>query len=111
MKFFIFSIIILLIYPLNQIILKFNYLPSQTGDKHQSFLGKVNVPLTGGLFILMFILLLFPQNIYLNSFLILFFILGIASDKNYISSPLFRFIIQAFFIFLFVLFFSMSTNI
>ena len=55
MKFFIFSIIILLIYPLNQIILKFNYLPSQTGDKHQSFLGKVNVPLTGGLFILMFI--------------------------------------------------------
>jgi UDP-N-acetylmuramyl pentapeptide phosphotransferase/UDP-N-acetylglucosamine-1-phosphate transferase len=108
MKLFIFLIILLLIYPINTLIYKSNFLPSQTGDKHQRFLGKFNIPLTGGLFILVFILFLFSHNLYFNYFLIIFFLLGVASDKNYIISPLIRFLFQMMFIITFVIFFDLK---
>ena len=56
MELILFLIFIILIYPINKLIHNLNYLPSQTGETHQNFLGKKNVPLTGGLFILIFII-------------------------------------------------------
>ena len=44
MELIFFSIFIILIYPINILIKKSNFLPSQTGERHQNFLGKKNVP-------------------------------------------------------------------
>ena len=108
MELILFLIFIILIYPINKLIHNLNYLPSQTGETHQNFLGKKNVPLTGGLFILIFIIFLYRNNLYLNiSFLILFF-LGLCSDKKFIISPSKRFILQMLFIITFVLFFNLE---
>ena len=70
-----FSIFLILIYPINKFINYVNFLPSQTGETHQNFLGKKNVPLTGGLFILIYIFFIFKSDIYINiSFFIFLFL-------------------------------------
>ncbi len=102
MELIFFIIFLILIYPINQLIKKSNFLPSQTGETHQNFLGKKNVPLSGGLFIVIFITYLTLENFYLCLFFIVFYLLGISSDKKYIISPKVRFILQMFFVLLFV---------
>ena len=58
-------LLILMIYPLNNFIKLKNLIPNQTGEKHQSFASKENVPLSGGLFILVFMVyILKPCNFY-----------------------------------------------
>ena len=103
-----FSIFLILIYPINKFINYVNFLPSQTGETHQNFLGKKNVPLTGGLFILIYIFFIFKSDIYINISFFIFFILGIISDKKFIISPSIRFIMQMFFISSFVIFFNLE---
>ena len=71
-----------MIYPLNNFIKLKNLIPNQTGEKHQSFASKENVPLSGGLFILVFMVYILKHNFLLSSFLSLFFLLGLMSDKN-----------------------------
>ena len=108
MELIFFSIFIILIYPINILIKKSNFLPSQTGERHQNFLGKKNVPLSGGLYILIFITFLTYENFYLSFSFIIFYFLGLSSDKMYISSPTKRFILQMIFIILFVNYFDLK---
>tara|TARA_Y100000591_G_scaffold122386_1_gene104470 strand:- start:800 stop:1816 length:1017 start_codon:yes stop_codon:yes gene_type:complete len=107
MELIFFILFLISIYPINQIINKLNILPSQTGESHQNFLGKKNVPLSGGLFIIIFITYLSHENFYLYSSFIVFYLLGISSDKKYIISPKGRFILQMIFLLLFVNFFEL----
>jgi UDP-N-acetylmuramyl pentapeptide phosphotransferase/UDP-N-acetylglucosamine-1-phosphate transferase len=92
----------LLICILNFFFLKNEFLLDKKKLSHKSFLSNNSVPLTGGLVIL-FNLLIFSNN-YLIIFFILIFFLGMFSDLFLISSPLKKFLIQFFIIFLFVYF-------
>ena len=97
-----------MIYPLNNFIKLKNLIPNQTGEKHQSFASKENVPLSGGLFILVFMVYILKHNFLLSSFLSLFFLLGLMSDKKLIVSPYFRFILQSILISVFVVLFDLK---
>ena len=81
-----FLTLFVLIYPINKFIHNLNFLPSQTGETHQNFLGKKNVPLTGGLFILIFVIFLYKNNVYLSISFLTFFFLGLCADKKFIIS-------------------------
>ena len=54
---------------LNKYLVLKKYLISDTGDKHQKFTSKINIPLTGGILIYLNFLYLFDQ---LDNFFILF---------------------------------------
>ncbi len=110
MELIFFILFLILIYPVNELIKKSNFLPSQTGESHQNFLGKKNVPLSGGFFILIFFTFLTYKNYYLCLSIIVFYLLGISSDKKYLISPKIRFILQMIFVLLFVNFFEIRIS-
>ncbi len=88
---------------------KYSILNSFSGDTHQKFAEKDNVPLIGGIFILSGFILIF-YNFYFNFLIlsILIFSLGIFSDLKIIRSPQTRFFLQVFAIFIFIYFNNFS---
>ena len=93
----------LLIYSLNFICKKFSFLLSYTGEPHQRFVEKNNIPMSGGLILL--ISFLFYFNNFINIlfiYFVLIFLIGLFSDLNIISSPIKRFILQLFLVFIFI---------
>ena len=69
-----------------------------TGQEHQIYTYKDNVPLTGGLFIFYFFIFSINYfDLYFVFFLTIFYIFGLLVDLNKINSPSIRFIIQIFF--------------
>ena len=93
MELITYFLFLILIYPINQFFNRSNLLPNRTGDIHQKFINKEIVPLTGGLFILITIFIIFKFDLVLNIFFLFFFILGVASDKKYIFSPKIKFLL------------------
>tara|TARA_Y100000590_G_scaffold318955_1_gene360950 strand:+ start:1051 stop:2073 length:1023 start_codon:yes stop_codon:yes gene_type:complete len=93
---------IILVFTLNFLLKKINYLPNYIGQAHQLFTSQRNIPLSGGIFVLMIIFFVFQDNLIflLTSFFI--FLIGIASDKNYVESPKKRIILQILVVFFFV---------
>lgn len=100
--FFILIITFLLIF----LFQKFKLLLSNTGDQHQNFTTKLNVPLVGGVMIFLSFALVFKENL---TFSLCFFfastlLLGLFSDAKLISSAqtrlIFQFIITLVFFFL-----------
>jgi len=105
MNLFIITIFLfILIYYLNEKLKKKTFLLNYKGQTHQKFLGQKNIPLSGGLFLLIFFIIFLPVNNsnYLLLFLSLIFCIGFASDTNFLSSPKLRFIIQIIIISIFV---------
>tara|TARA_B100000795_G_scaffold191374_1_gene145878 strand:- start:864 stop:1883 length:1020 start_codon:yes stop_codon:yes gene_type:complete len=95
----------LVVYFVNTLIKYKNFLPSLSGEKHQLFVERKNIPLSGGVIII--ITLLFIEKFNIDSFyLFLFslFLIGFFSDLKIIKSARNRFFLQLFFIFLFVVF-------
>ena len=84
---------------------KYSILNSFSGDAHQKFATKDNVPLIGGIFILLGLILIF-HNFYFNFFILslIIFSLGIFSDLKIIKSPQIRFFLQILSIFTFIYF-------
>ena len=84
---------------------KYSILNSFSGDAHQKFVEKDNVPLIGGIFILLGFIIIF-YSLYLNFLIlsILIFSLGIFSDLKIIKSPQTRFILQIISILIFIYF-------
>ena len=80
-----------------------------SGDIHQSFSNKKDVPLAGGLFILIPIVF-FLNDIFINCFIISIYLVGFFSDRNILVSPKKRFLIQCILIILFVLVFDFRIN-
>ena len=97
--FFIFA----LIYLVNNFFLKKNLISNYSGQLHQTFTGKEKVPLSGGIFILIFCLFIFFSLGYLYIFFIFFiFLIGIFSDLNIINSVKIRFLTQVIIVSIFV---------
>ncbi len=99
----IISLFILIL--INKYFIKNKILLNQTGDNHQKFSTKNQVPLTGGIFVLFSILFYLNQyeKIFIISILLLFF-LGIFSDIKIIRSAgykvLFQILIVASFVYI-----------
>ena len=84
---------------------KKKFLLSETGDYHQKFSSKSNIPLLGGIFLFFSVLYFFNLNLklfYIFGFLI--FLLGIFSDLKFIKSAKLRLYFQVSTVFLFCIF-------
>ena len=91
----------LLILILNSFIKSKNFLKKKNSFRHQKFLN-TSQSLSGGLFLLVPILLIVYQNSFLLFTFALIFILGFVSDFDYLISPTKRFIFQILIIFIFI---------
>ena len=80
-----------------------------SGDVHQSFSNKKDVPLAGGLFILI-PTVFFLSDFFLNFFMISIYLIGFFSYMKILTSPKKRFLIQCFLILLFVEIFDIKIN-
>ena len=90
----------LIIYFVNNFIKHMNLLPSLSGERHQLFVEQNNIPLSGGIIILL--TFFFIEKFNINLFLIFIFLIGFFSDLRVIKSPRVRFFLQVLCIFLFV---------
>ena len=80
---------IITIFFLNTFLIKKNLLPSIKGEKHQKYINKKSIPLSGGIFFLTgFIFIFYQEFDLLFIFLSCLFLLGIFSDLKIISSPI-----------------------
>ena len=105
------SLVAVLIVLLNSYILKKKYLVSETGDNHQKFASKTQIPLTGGIFIfLSFIYLcnMSELNLIISSFFIL--LLGIISDLKFIKSANKRLLFQIPLVLVFIILNDIQIN-
>ena len=80
-----------------------------SGDIHQSFSNKKNIPLAGGLFILI-PLVFFLNDLLINCFIISIYLIGYFSDRKILVSPKIRFLVQCVLILLFVEIFDIKIN-
>ena len=111
MNYFYIFVIPLIVYFLNSFMHFKNYLPSLSGEKHQLFVGKKNIQLSGGIIIVLTFLLIKKLNIeFYHLFLFTIFLIGFLSDLKIITSPRVRFFLQVFSIFLFVFFFNFEIS-
>ena len=96
MKVYIPLILVIVIFLIKYLSVKKNYMLSNTGDAHQHFINKSNVPLVGGILILLtFVTVYFDEtNFLFFSFLVLLFLLGITSDSKKIQSAKLRLFFQ-----------------
>ena len=80
-----------------------------SGDIHQSFSNKKDVPLAGGLFILI-PLVFFLDDLFINCFIVSIYLIGYFSDRKILVSPKIRFLVQCILILLFVEIFDIKIN-
>ena len=103
---FIIPFVILVV---NYLLNRNGLLQSLTGDSHQLFVEKKNIPLSGGLFIFIFSLFFFDiQREFFYFFIILF--IGLMSDLKYLKSAKIRFILQVISISFLVIKFDLILN-
>ena len=105
----LFYIYLTLVIFLSFILRKRGIFSNYSGDIHQSFSNKKNIPLAGGLFILVPIVF-FLNDLLINSFIILIYLIGFFSDRKILVSPKIRFLIQCFLILLFVIISDVKVN-
>ena len=79
---YIFSAYVLLVLTLSIYFKKKNYFSNYSGDNHQLTTNENNIPLIGGVFLIIPMILLNPSNLILNFFLILIFLIGFFQIKN-----------------------------
>ena len=75
-----------------------------SGDRHQFFSNKKDIPLSGGILLIVPLFLIFIKYPIFDIFLMLIFFIGFLSDRKLITSAKKRFIFQIFLIIFFVLF-------
>ena len=98
-----------LIYFLNLYFEKNKSFLNFSGETHQKILGNKNTPLTGGLFLILFLSLIFiEKNIITYLFLVLIFLVGLTSDMKILTIPSRRLFLQSILIILFVYFFDVN---
>ena len=104
-----FYIYLLLVTILSLVFKKKGILSNYSGDVHQSFSNKKNIPLTGGLFILIPIVF-FLNDLLINCFIVSIYLVGFFSDRRILVSAKKRFMIQCLLILLFVIIFDVKIN-
>ncbi len=109
MDYLVFFLTPIFIYFFNSYIVKKKLLTNFSGETHQKFLGTKNSPLSGGIFLILFLSIIFIQTDLLTYvFLIFIFMLGLFSDLKIITLPLRRLFYQFILILLFVYFLSLD---
>lgn len=104
-------ILLTFIFILNFILKKNNFLLNYTGQSHQTYNQGQNIPLTGGIFILIFFYYKFQYfNFDLIIFLSFFFLLGLLTDLDYIKNPIYRFLFQILLLIFFIFYNDISIN-
>ena len=98
--FFLFLIPLIIL--VNFFLIKKNFLISDTGKQHQNYANLNQVPLSGGIYVLLFFYF-FETNVELLIFISILFVIGLIADLNLLNSPLKRFIIQICLIVLFII--------
>ncbi len=90
------TLFILFVFLINFTFKKKKMISNYSGNNHQMFSNQKNIPLSGGLFLFIGLLLLFYDDENIKLFLIIFsiFILGFFSDLKILSSPIKRFLLQ-----------------
>ena len=105
-----FFLIPVLVYCINFYIIKNGYILNFSGENHQKILGTKNTPLSGGIFLILFLSFIFwDKNIITLIFLILIFVLGLFSDLKVLSVPSRRLFYQSILVVLFVYFSKFDT--
>ena len=104
-----FYIYLLLVTLLSLIFKKKGILLNYSGDIHQSFSNKKNIPLAGGLFILIPIVF-FLNDLLMNCFIVSIYLVGFFSDRKILVSAKKRFLIQCLLILLFTAVFDININ-
>ena len=105
----IFYIYLLAVLLISLFFKKKGILLNYSGDVHQSFSNKKNIPLAGGLFIL-FPIVFFLNDLLINCFIVSIYLIGFFSDRKILVSPKNRFLIQCLLILLFVAIFDIKIN-
>ncbi len=104
-------IFIPIIFFLNYFLKRKKLLINFSGLKHQLYTSQNNVPISGGLILLIFFTLNFNYyEKYLLLFIIIFFFIGILGDLNLIKSTFLRFFLQILFIVSLVLYFNLNIS-
>ena len=101
---------IITIFFLNIFLTKKNLLSSIKGEKHQKYINKKSIPLSGGFFFLAGFIFIFYQEFILLFFLSCLFILGIFSDLKIISSPIKKLFLQIILVVCIVYFLNLEIN-
>ena len=65
-----------------------------SGDNHQSFSNAGNIPLSGGIFLILPIIFFYSNDLILISFFSIIFLIGFFSDRKILISPKKRFFFQ-----------------
>ena len=111
MSYITFYLIPFSIYFLNSHFIKNKNLLNFTGETHQKILGKKNIPLSGGIFLIMFLsIIFFEKNMIIYLFLVSIFSIGLFSDLKILSIPSKRLFLQSILITLFVYFFDINIS-
>ena len=100
-----FYVYLLLVTLLSLLLKKRGLFLNYSGDIHQSFSNRKNIPLVGGLFILIPIVF-FLNDLLMNCFIISIYLIGFFSDRKILVSPKKRFLIQCILIISFVVIFD-----
>ena len=103
-------IYIVLIFALNYIFKRINFIPNYTGEKHQLFTSQKVTQLTGGIYVFLIIVYIFSFNLEFLIFSFLILLIGLLSDKNYLKSPKKRIFIQFLLVLSFVFFLDLSIS-
>ena len=110
MNYLLFFLIPFLIYCINFYITRYQYFLNFSGENHQKILGIKNTPLSGGIFLILFLsIIFFEKDIITYIFLILIFLLGLFSDLKILSVPSSRLFYQSILIVSFVHFSNFDT--
>ena len=104
-----FYVYLLLVILLSLIFKKRGVFLNYSGDVHQSFSNKKNIPLVGGFFLLIPIVFFF-NDLFVNCFIVSIYLIGFFSDRKILVSPKKRFLIQCLLILLFVIIFDVKIN-
>ena len=103
MSYMLFIILPLSIFFVNMLFIKKRLINNYNGEKHQKFIGKKNIPLTGGLFLSLISIAIFYNDYFLMCiFLLIISLIGFCSDIKFLSSPRLRFLLQTITILIFV---------
>ena len=87
---------------------KKKYLSNYSGDNHQLFSNEKNIPLVGGIFLVIPILSINYNNIFYILIILSIFMLGFLSDRKVIVSAKQRFLFQIILIFFSVIFLDLK---
>ena len=83
-------------------------LSNYTGDTHQLFSNKDNIPLLGGIFLIVPILLMNYETLIYQLLVLLIFLVGFLSDRKILISPQKRFMFQIVLVFISVVFLNLE---